>query len=554
MNNSIPPDIEPILKKLLGDSYFLPLQPHQISTLMARTTGHILSYEQNQWIYEKTEGFFPPLYWVIEVLKKLPVLPRNPQEIKESLEKKAFPYFKELLNTKIPPHSYIDLLTLSIFPGEIDPRIPNLPYSPKNIFLLIDSLKDTPWFIQVSPKVWRFHPLFQEFLQKRAREELPQHEDICLNLIKTLIANEYPLEAEELLTALTLNQPTNQGSLLFSLGEAFTKKGHKEKALTVYGQAVLAFGHMEDSKGITDCLNAMGTLFLELGRKEEAEALYQQLKEEFPPEKIHETFIPTYLTLSIPKLHIRCLGEFIIERGGKPLNWEKWKRRKSLSIFQYLLLQSSHRATKEELLELFWPEEPPEKASNSYHVTIHALRQSLTAGLDEEISYLGVERGVIYLIPELISFIDIVEFHKAYREGLSIWNSELNQGLSYFWRAKELYQGILLEGMRYEEWLFPIRENLHFQYIHVLTRLALHYTQQGDGATGLGLWQEILRNDPTNEEAAYHAMTILQTFNRRNEALSIYKKLVLQLKKELDTTPEDQIVALYQRLSRSESL
>lgn len=546
MKTSIPPELEPILQKLLGDSYALPLQPHQISILIAKTTGHILSYEQSQWIYRKTEGYFPPLAWVIEILKESPVLPHNPEKIIDSLEKKAFPFFKELIDSKIPPDLKLDLLVLSLLPHEIHPQIPDSLLKPQAIHLLIDALQNTPWLIRESPKTWKFHPLFHDYLKKTARESLPIHEEVCQNLLRTLIAKGYPREAEELLAVLPSKQ---QGSLLYTLGEALVEKGPQEKALTVFSQAVLAFGQEKDASGIIRSLNAMGALCLELGKKEEAKALYLQLKKELPPEKLQESFIPAYLNLSIPKLHICCLGELKIERGGQLLDWKKWKRRKSLSVFLYLLLQPSHRATKEELLEHFWPNEPPEKASNSYHVTIHALRQSLSAQLDGEVNYLEVERGVLYLRSELISFIDVLEFQKLYRKGQSFWSTQRTQSLSPFWQMKELYQGMLLEGMPYEEWLYPKREALHFQYIDTVTRLAFYYTKEGEKATGLDLWQEILRHDPTNEQAAYHAMTLLQDFNRRNEALSIYNKLALHLEKELDANPDPQTFALYQHIS-----
>ncbi|NMA69587.1 MAG: tetratricopeptide repeat protein [Desulfitobacterium sp.] len=320
MKTAIPPDIESILKKTLGLSYTLPLQPRQISILIAKATGHILSFEQSQWIYSKTEGYFPPLSWIIDILKEFSVLPRNPENYKESLEKKAFPYFKELLDSKIPSDSKLDLLVLSLLPHEIHPHIPDPLLTPKAIHLLMDALEDTPWLTLTSPKAWKFHPLFHDYLKKNAQEDLPTHEEIYQNLIKTLIAKGYPLEAEELLLA---SSPTLQGSLLYTLGEALAVKGHKEKALTILSKTVLAFGQENDTDGIIRSLNAMGTLCLELGKKEEAGALYLQLKEELPPEKLQESFIPAYLNLSIPKLHICCLGELKIERGDQLLDWKK---------------------------------------------------------------------------------------------------------------------------------------------------------------------------------------------------------------------------------------
>lgn len=558
------PDLRHILQQILRQEQALfedpesikyekiHLQPEQMSTFIARSTGHILSYEQIQWLFQKTEGWLPALSWLVELLKEGPIdhltSPWDPHHLSQSLQEQSVSYFNRLLQEKIPPQLQADFLTLSLLPKEINSQIIQALVEKETIPDLLKSFQETPCLIQTSTSTWRLHPMLKDFLQRTAREQLPHYEQICHKLIQIYLDQNNPLAAEELLTQLPVELDPQLSPLLFSLGESLVIKGYKEKALTYFGRATLCFGQENDSLGITRSLNAMGALYLELGRNEEAKIIYRQLIPEVSPEQWSETFIPAYLSRTLPKLRIHCLGEFELYRQEEPLNWRKWRRRKSLWILLYLILHPVHRATKEELLDLFWPEDSPEKASNAYHVTIHALRQALAMGLKDEVHYLRVERGSVSLSLELIEFIDVEEFRRLYREGQRHWTEDPQTALTWFQEAKALYRGTLLDGIPYEEWLFPYRESLYNQYQEVLTKLALHYTQQKEENKALNLWQEILQYDPTNEFAVREAMALLHQLNRRNEALSLYKKLVNLLHVELNTVPELQTKSLYQNL------
>lgn len=548
------PQVSDVLHKILGPEYDsnTTLRPEQMSAFLAKTTGQIFSYEQIQWLTQHTEGWVLALTWVVDFLQTEGNDPSwDTQRLGHYLRKKSFDYFNTKFTEDIPQQHRSELLTLSLLHSELNSQALQALFARESIPALMSALKNTPWLTETSPNTWRFHPLFQVYLHKIAPEQLPEYKQTCCQLFQHYLDQDNPLAAEEILTYIPNEEDPRLSTLLFTLGEALVKHGHSEKALTYLGRASLGFGQINDSLGITRSLNAMGNIYLELGRNEEAEVLYQQIKQEIPPQQWNKTFILSYLNSSIPRLHINCLGEFELFRRDESLDWKKWRRRKALSILHYLILQPSHRAAKEELLDLFWPEESPEKASNSYHVTIHALRQALSAGLTGGVQYLGVERGSVYLIPESIDFIDVKDFRRLYQEGRGAWSTNPTLAIQSFQEAKKLYRGNLLDGLRYEEWLFPYRETLHTQYLEILNHLALHYTRQQEANTALNLWKELLHQDPSNEHAVREAMLLLHKLSRNNEALSLYKKLTYLLDKELDTVPEPQTEELYQNIVKN---
>lgn len=531
----------------------LTLMPDEISTFIARTTRLILSFEQIQWLSTETEGWLPALLWVRESINEedSPLNERwNPEKITHLLREKSFSYFKKNLLGKIPPKGREALLTLAL-PPDITPEIFVPLFGQRSFQELMDWAVQNPLLLtQTSPTTWRFHRLFQDFLRCTAKENIPHYTELCLRIAHLYLDIHCPIEAEQLLSLFPLEGDPNTPPVFFSLGEAFAKS-NKEKALTWFRRASLGFGHLGDSLGITRSLSAMGSLYLELGKKEEAEALYQQIKQEITPDELNQRFIQTYLSQYLPKLHLHCLGNFELYRGDERIDWNRWQRRKALSLLQYLALQPSHRATKEQLLELFWPEESPEKASNSYYVTIHTLRRALSAGLSEKIPYLEVERGSVYLVPASLASIDVEEFLRMSQEGRRLGSLNPTEAVKWFHSAKKLYRGNLLEENPYDEWLFPLREKLTHQYLDVLTYLALDYSHQEEADKALELWKEILGHDPTNEYATREAMLLLSRLERRTEALSIYRKLVHLLREELNTAPEPQTQELYETLLKN---
>lgn len=532
----------------------MSLQPDEISTFIARTTGLILSFEQIQWLSTETEGWLPALLWVEEYIRgeHSPRIDQwSPEKITQHLHERSFFFFHQLFHEKVSSQEQEALLSLAL-PLEIKAEVFIALFGQRSFEEIMDWAVQSPFLLsQTSPTTWRFHRLSLDFLRDTAKESIPHHEALCFRIAEICLDKDYPLEAEQLLSHLHSEEYPQLPPVLFSLGKAFVRSGHKEKALTWFRRASLGFGQLNDSQGITHSLSAMGSIYLELGKKEEAEALYLQIRQEIPTDEWNRTFILTYLSQSLPKLHIRCLGDFELYRGEERIDWQKWQRRKALSILQYLALQPSHRATKEQLLELFWPDETPEKASNSYYVTIHTLRRALSAGLSEEIPYLRVERGSVYLVPELLASLDVEEFTKIILEGRRLWSENQTEAILCFSKAQKLYRGNLLEGSRYDEWLFPLREMLINQYHEVLTNLALHYTRHEEMDNALNLWKELLQLDPMNEYATREAMLLLTRLERRTEALSIHQKLVRLLREELATVPEPQTQELYLKLSKN---
>ena len=264
-----------------------------------------------------------------------------------------------------------------------------------------------------------------------------------------------------------------------------------------------------------------------------------------------------------PRLYFQALGEFAVWRDQEILPLDGWPRRKAVALLQYLALQPHWRVPRDKVVELFWGEEA---GVNALHVTLHALRQGLTAGLRRGQSngftdepppvYVTLQNGVIGLEPDLVAGSDVQQFRACVQAARVHWETDRVRALDCYRQAKSLYGGELLTGVPDQIWLTPLRENTRQMYLEALTRLAeaedgRSETHSGEAAWALGLWLEILELEPAHEEAVRQVMLLLARSGRKNKALSYYHHYTRYMEEQLGLNPAPSLRKVYRELAEN---
>ncbi|KUO79105.1 MAG: hypothetical protein APF81_09415 [Desulfosporosinus sp. BRH_c37] len=148
----------------------------------------------------------------------------------------------------------------------------------------------------------------------------------------------------------------------------------------------------------------------------------------------------------------------------------------------------------------------------------------------------------------MLANVDIKEFIYKFQEGHRLWLISPAQAVQCFQSATDLYHGDLLDGDLYEEWLFPLRDQLKSQYLESLTYMAGYATTNGELEYALKLLNQVIHRDPTNEQVIRDAMRLMGCLGRRSEALQSYQQLCRLLRKELNTEPEPETLRMYKTL------
>jgi DNA-binding SARP family transcriptional activator len=250
-------------------------------------------------------------------------------------------------------------------------------------------------------------------------------------------------------------------------------------------------------------------------------------------------------------LAVHCLGSFRVYVAGRAV--EHWSSSKGKAILKFLVSCPEHRAPKERLMELLWPDGEPRAARNRLNVAVYGLRQALsTVGAGSIVVF----RNDAYLLdPDLDAWID----HEAFREHLAAGRNLERQGraepaMSEYRLAESLYQGEFLEEDPYEEWPEPLRRSLKDQYVVLLDRLARSALDRRDHAACVELSRKMTAVDPCDEEPHRRLMLCWSRLGLVHLAVRQFLECRDTLARELGVGPSRETAELFRRIQHRETV
>jgi ATP/maltotriose-dependent transcriptional regulator MalT/DNA-binding SARP family transcriptional activator len=269
-------------------------------------------------------------------------------------------------------------------------------------------------------------------------------------------------------------------------------------------------------------------------------------------------------------LWVTTLGRFqVLRPDGSEVVSKDWQRDKARLLFQILLTHWERPIPKEQLLDYLWPDSPVVTADSRFKVAMNALVRALEPDKPgwSPSNYINRTREgsraaySLKMEPEIIR-LDAADFkqlaNRAYQVEMALTRNGKTRLLDseeevfeLYSHALELYQGDLLPGCLYEDWVAPQRENLLSLFMNTALRFIKLLVAKEDWDRCLSICQLILARDNCLEEA--YAMTMLALWKQGNvsAALRTYEKCCHNLSVELDVEPSGQISELYLKILNS---
>ncbi len=249
-------------------------------------------------------------------------------------------------------------------------------------------------------------------------------------------------------------------------------------------------------------------------------------------------------TPTIP-LRILGLGQFRVWQGQHPIPDQSWSRRKSGSLFRYLLLQPDRTSSREQLMETLWPEIEPSNGLDILYQATSTLRRILEPDLPEKFPsrYLIIEGERVNLVLPPGSYTDFDHFEHHLPAAIR------NRKVDDLQALLGLHEGELFPMERYSEWVLERRnqlENLYLQGLHSLGMLFLinqEYYQE------LEISRRILKLDPWNEDAVLMGMQAYLGLKNAPRALIFYEEFKNSLDRELGINPRSDLRELAAEIS-----
>ena len=183
-------------------------------------------------------------------------------------------------------------------------------------------------------------------------------------------------------------------------------------------------------------------------------------------------------------LHVHALGSLRAERDGEPVRrWggEKAGSRQAEAVFAYMFDRGERGVSKDEILELVWPDVDLERADMAFHRTMLGLRSTLQPGRRPR----GSAGPIVFhndryrLDPAIVTWSDVDEFKRLLSEAGTADSATVERSLE---QARALYRGDYLDDCPFYGDSAAVedrRTDLRRRYVDVLVDLGERYARNG---------------------------------------------------------------------------
>jgi DNA-binding SARP family transcriptional activator len=167
---------------------------------------------------------------------------------------------------------------------------------------------------------------------------------------------------------------------------------------------------------------------------------------------------------------------------------DAWRLAKSLHILCHIASRRNHRATKDSLVELFWPDADADTIAKNFHPMISHARKALNLGQVIKKDFILYREGAYLLNPQYRYQIDTEEFELLIAEARRKRQSGDAEGASSDdGRSRRALPRRFSEEL-YDDWIEELRSYYRDLYLEALKELAGFYGGLGDyeGSSGTG--------------------------------------------------------------------
>jgi len=186
-----------------------------------------------------------------------------------------------------------------------------------------------------------------------------------------------------------------------------------------------------------------------------------------------------------PGLHVYALGSLRAELNGDPVRrWggEKAGSRQAEAIFAILFDRGDRGASKDEILELVWPDVDLDRADVAFHRTMLGLRSILKPGRRSRGSTgpISFHNDRYRLQPSVVAWSDLGEFDRLLADA---GRGDPADVVGILEQARALYRGDFLDDCPFygdSAQVEDRRTDVRRRYVDVLIELGERYAQRGD--------------------------------------------------------------------------
>ncbi|MBK8901815.1 MAG: PAS domain-containing protein [Anaerolineaceae bacterium] len=247
------------------------------------------------------------------------------------------------------------------------------------------------------------------------------------------------------------------------------------------------------------------------------------------------------------------LGPLVVMRhDGTQVEGALWNRVKTRALMAYLVMQKGTAVSREQILEMLWPDLDDKAAMHNLNTTVYNLRRSLEPHLEKasQSRYLLYQNGCYRLAGAKEHWLDVDAFECGIRRARQ--ETDRETAVKLYKIALALYRGdYLFDLTDTHSWVRDQQFRLQEIYLTALAELAQLYEKMDMPEEAIAIYQQILSIDCCQENSCRKLMDLFLQLGKRSEAIQICQRVAKCLENELDVLISAQTRALYEKICRA---
>lgn len=240
-------------------------------------------------------------------------------------------------------------------------------------------------------------------------------------------------------------------------------------------------------------------------------------------------------------LEARMLGAFELRVDGVSVPASPGHR--GYAVLRYLLARPGHAASRDEILDEFWPDVDIDIARNRLQVAVSGVRRALRDITPAPI--VEYRNGGYRIAPNISVQTDVDSFEQwLVKAAAAEADGRVGDALSAYRTAVVLWRGDYASDSPFEQWsMFP-REHLRLRYVDALDRMSRLQLDSGQIDECIATAHRMLDVDPSCEDAHRLLMRCYAAKGRVHSALRQFEQCARALRATVDAEPSADTVRL----------
>lgn len=221
---------------------------------------------------------------------------------------------------------------------------------------------------------------------------------------------------------------------------------------------------------------------------------------------------------------LRCLGSVDLRDDAGTAVRSVLSQPKRVALLVFLATQPGESASREQLLDVFWPELDPDRGRRALSQALYYLRRSLGKR-----ALVTEEGDRVHLAPDQVEC-DLHLFRKWADDGACR-------------KAMDCLRGDFMEGFTlpdlptFDSWLEDTRSEILLEVRDLALSASSKAQAEGDPVAACQFARKAVELAPLEERPLRRLLEALQASGDRGRALALYREFRARLKEELDVEP-----------------